>query len=86
MGHLALVTLYLTAYPAQFPDPQKTTEDLNAFARLNEGRLYKLLKACLDPQTDLKGLVKASVGTLSSSRRHLLTQQESSTPATTRSY
>ena len=36
-------------------------EDFQAFAKLNEQRLYKLLKTCLDPLTDLKGLVKASV-------------------------
>lgn len=28
---------------------------------MNEQRLYKLLKTCLDPHTDLKGLVKAMV-------------------------
>ena len=36
-------------------------EDLQAFAKSNEGRLYKLLKTCMDIQTDLKGLVKARV-------------------------
>ncbi|KDQ60158.1 hypothetical protein JAAARDRAFT_711869 [Jaapia argillacea MUCL 33604] len=44
----------------QFPDSQKAAEDLHAFAKLNEGRLYKLLKTCLDTQTDLKNLVKAT--------------------------
>ncbi|KAG1858786.1 armadillo-type protein [Suillus subalutaceus] len=44
----------------QFGDPQKAAEDLHAFARTNENRSYKLLKTCLDTQTDLKGLVKAS--------------------------
>ncbi|KAG6864378.1 hypothetical protein C0991_010047 [Blastosporella zonata] len=43
-----------------FPDPFKASEDLEAFAKLNENRLYKLLKTCMDPQTDLKGLVKAT--------------------------
>ncbi|KAH8116096.1 armadillo-type protein [Phellopilus nigrolimitatus] len=43
-----------------FPDPQKAAEDLQTFAKVNEQRLYKLLKTCMDPQTDLKGLVKAS--------------------------
>ncbi|KAJ6484326.1 armadillo-type protein [Mycena vitilis] len=45
---------------AQFPDPHKISEDLNTFAKLNEQRLYKLLKTCMDIQTDLKGLVKAT--------------------------
>lgn len=44
-----------------FPDPVKASEDLQAFAKLNEARLYKLLKTCMDAQTDLKGLIKATV-------------------------
>ncbi|KAI8986667.1 armadillo-type protein [Trametes punicea] len=47
------------ATAALFPDPHKAAEDLQTFAKLNEGRLYKLLKTCMDVQTDLKGLVKA---------------------------
>ncbi|KAI0790526.1 armadillo-type protein [Abortiporus biennis] len=43
-----------------FPDATKATEDLQNFAKMNENRLYKLLKTCLDPQTDLKNLIKAS--------------------------
>ncbi|GBE89081.1 armadillo-type protein [Sparassis latifolia] len=45
---------------ALFPDPQKAAEDLHAFAKLNENRLYKLLRTCMDVQVDVKGLVKAS--------------------------
>ncbi|KAF9255405.1 hypothetical protein L218DRAFT_884207 [Marasmius fiardii PR-910] len=48
------------AISASFPDPIKTAEDLRAFAKLNESRLYKLLRTCMDVQTDLKGLVKAT--------------------------
>lgn len=44
-----------------FPDPVKASEDLNAFAKLNEARLYKLFKTCMDAQTDLKGLIKGTV-------------------------
>ncbi|KAF9235796.1 armadillo-type protein [Melanogaster broomeanus] len=44
----------------QFPDPQKAADDLQTFARANENRLYKLLKTCMDPQSDLKSIVKAS--------------------------
>ncbi|KAG5641986.1 hypothetical protein DXG03_003815 [Asterophora parasitica] len=43
-----------------FPDQHKAVEDLEAFAKMNEARLYKLLTACMDPQTDLKGLIKAT--------------------------
>ncbi|KAJ7207075.1 armadillo-type protein [Mycena pura] len=45
---------------ASYPEPHKASEDFNAFAKLNEQRLYRLLKLCMDPQTDLKGLVKAT--------------------------
>ncbi len=48
-------------YSATFPDPQKAADDLSAFAKLNEGRLYKLLDTCMDAQTSLKSLVKSSV-------------------------
>ncbi|KAF9482670.1 hypothetical protein BDN70DRAFT_399452 [Pholiota conissans] len=44
---------------AGFPEPVKATEDFQAFAKLNENRLYKLLGTCMDPQTDIKGLIKA---------------------------
>ncbi|KAG2003330.1 cohesin-associated protein Pds5 [Coprinopsis cinerea AmutBmut pab1-1] len=45
---------------ASFPDPLKAKEDLNTFAKLNENRLFKLAKTCMDPQTDVKGLAKAT--------------------------
>ncbi|KAI0305166.1 hypothetical protein B0F90DRAFT_1808987 [Multifurca ochricompacta] len=45
---------------ATFPDPQKAADDLGAFAKLNEGRLYKLLDTCMDTQTNLKVLAKSS--------------------------
>ncbi|KAI0264684.1 armadillo-type protein [Gloeopeniophorella convolvens] len=45
---------------ATLPDPQKAVDDLSAFAKLNESRLYKLLEVCMDPQTNLKLLVKSS--------------------------
>ncbi|KIK94536.1 hypothetical protein PAXRUDRAFT_827895 [Paxillus rubicundulus Ve08.2h10] len=44
----------------QFPDSQKAAEDLQAFAKGNENRLYKLLKTCMDPQSDVRSVVKAS--------------------------
>ncbi|KAI0037137.1 cohesin-associated protein Pds5 [Vararia minispora EC-137] len=43
-----------------FLDRQRASDDLLAFAKLNEGRLYKLLKTCLDTQTDLRTLAKSS--------------------------
>ncbi|KAI0280430.1 armadillo-type protein [Russula aff. rugulosa BPL654] len=41
---------------ATFPDPQKAADDLSAFSKLNESRLYKLLDTCMDTQTSLKSL------------------------------
>jgi sister-chromatid-cohesion protein PDS5 len=62
---LLLLPIYftITGYTiVTFPDTQRAADDLNSFAKANEGRLYKLFKACIDPQTDLKGLIKATVG------------------------
>ena len=53
--------LVLINHSASFPDAQKAAEDMQSFARMNEQRLYKLMKTCMDPQTDLKGLVKSMV-------------------------
>ena len=39
----------------------KVTEDLRAFAKMNEGRLYKLLKTCMDTSSDVKAICRASV-------------------------
>ena len=33
---------------------------MHDFAKANENRLYKLLKTCMDPQSDLKSIAKAS--------------------------
>jgi hypothetical protein len=54
-------SLIVSTFLGQFLDTQKVSEDLHAFAKLNERRLYKLLTTCMDPQTDLKSLVKATV-------------------------
>ena len=50
-----------THLASSFAEPIKVAEDLQAFAKLNENRLYKWLGTCLDSQTDIKGLVKAQV-------------------------
>nr|WJN24946.1 cohesin maintenance factor [Tranzscheliella williamsii] len=42
-----------------FADPDKAKTDLHAFAKLNDARIYKLLRACFDTQSDLKTLVKS---------------------------
>ncbi|KAF8605742.1 cohesin-associated protein Pds5 [Ceratobasidium sp. AG-I] len=52
-GAIALLT-------GMIPDSSKYADDLRAFAKLNENRLYKLLKTCVDPQTDLKTLIKST--------------------------
>ena len=53
-------------------DPPKFAADLQAFAKLNEQRLYKLMKTCMDVQTDLKGLVKAMVSSIYAYERGLV--------------
>lgn len=44
-----------------FTDAEQAKKDMEAFAAANEARLYKLFKACADPQTDLRTLVKSRV-------------------------
>lgn len=46
---------------ARLPDPTKATEDLKKFVKANEKQLYKLLRILMDPQTDLKLLLKSHV-------------------------
>ncbi|EPQ30988.1 uncharacterized protein PFL1_01177 [Pseudozyma flocculosa PF-1] len=48
----------------QFGDPQRAQSDLHAFAKLNDARIYRLLKTCFDPQQELKALVKARADAL----------------------
>lgn len=44
---------------ALFPDAEKAKTDLHAFAKLNDTRIYRLIRTCFDPQTDLRTAVKA---------------------------
>ncbi|EKM75631.1 hypothetical protein AGABI1DRAFT_132023 [Agaricus bisporus var. burnettii JB137-S8] len=43
-----------------YMNDHKASEDLHSFAKLNQDRLYKLLKTCFNPQTDIKTLGKSS--------------------------
>ncbi|KAK0480865.1 armadillo-type protein [Armillaria novae-zelandiae] len=43
---------------ALYPDSSKAADDFHAFAKLNDSTAYKHLKKCIDPQTDLKTLIK----------------------------
>lgn len=56
-----ITSLVLSLIIATFTDPQRATDDLQTFAKMNEKRLYKLLRTVMDPQTDLKTLVKTTV-------------------------
>lgn len=60
-----------------FPDPKRAKEDLHKFAKMNENRLYKLLGTLMDPQTDLKTLLKTYV------RRFRAARYAERTPADT---
>ncbi|EST07987.1 Armadillo-type fold [Kalmanozyma brasiliensis GHG001] len=42
-----------------FADPERAKTDLHAFAKLNDARIYRLIRTCFDPQTDLKTAVKS---------------------------
>ncbi|CCF52151.1 hypothetical protein NDA11_006419 [Ustilago hordei] len=42
-----------------FADPERAKTDLHALAKLNDTRIYRLIRTCFDPQTDLKTAVKA---------------------------
>jgi hypothetical protein len=50
---------------ASFGDPKKAHDDLIKFAKMNENRIYSLLKVLMNPQTDLKTMVKTNVSALS---------------------
>lgn len=45
----------------RLPDSSKVTEDLGKFVKANEKQLYKLIRILVDPQTDLKLLLKTYV-------------------------
>ena len=51
----------LTVSGQMFADPVKARKDLEAFADANDARLYKLVKGCVEPQSDLRQIVKAKV-------------------------
>ncbi len=62
-SHKLVFPLNLTSPIAWvYSSDTKASEDLHAFAKLNENRLYKLLKTCFNPQADLKSIAKSSVG------------------------
>nr|WJN24940.1 cohesin maintenance factor [Moesziomyces parantarcticus] len=44
---------------ALFADPERAKTDLHAFAKLNDARIYRLIRTCFDPQSDLKTAVKS---------------------------
>ncbi|ORY30387.1 armadillo-type protein [Naematelia encephala] len=56
----ARLQFVINAISAQhFADPEKARKDMETFAAVNEPRLYKLFKTCVDPHTDLRTLIKA---------------------------
>ncbi|ELU44304.1 cohesin-associated protein Pds5 [Rhizoctonia solani AG-1 IA] len=61
MPETSIELLPNNGFVAQSADASKLADDLRTFAKLNESRLYKLLKTCVDPQTDLKALIKCTV-------------------------
>jgi sister-chromatid-cohesion protein PDS5 len=59
-----MLSISLRPEDSAFVDVEKAKKDLDAFVDANEPRLYKLLKSCGDPQTDLSTLVKARVSAI----------------------
>ncbi|TPX33974.1 hypothetical protein SmJEL517_g03195 [Synchytrium microbalum] len=49
----------LEALTVRFPDPQKAKSNLMKFATNNEARLYKLIRAAMDPNSEYKHVYKA---------------------------
>lgn len=49
----------IQAIAGSFVDSSKASEDLRAFASMNEVRLYKAFRSCIDPKSDLKVLAKS---------------------------
>lgn len=49
---------------SQLADPEKAASDLQKFAQANESRIVRLIKACFDPQSDLKTLIKSRADAL----------------------
>ncbi|KAJ3508895.1 hypothetical protein NLJ89_g5509 [Agrocybe chaxingu] len=52
-------SLSITHIANGLPDPQRATSDLQAFAASHDQRLYKLLKTCMDPQSELKAVIRS---------------------------
>ena len=46
---------------SQFVDTDKARKDMETFAAINEQRLYRLYKVCVDVHSDLQSLVKSRV-------------------------
>jgi sister-chromatid-cohesion protein PDS5 len=46
---------------AHFVDTDKAKKDMNTFAAVNEQKLYRLYRHCVDIQTDLQTLIKSRV-------------------------
>lgn len=53
---------------SQFVDIDKARKDMESFAAINEQRLYRLYKVCVDVHSDLQSLVKSRVSSSVQSR------------------
>ncbi|CAO1626749.1 unnamed protein product [Sympodiomycopsis kandeliae] len=56
---LARLKASLRGSITSMPDASKAAADLSTFANMNDSRIYRLFRACLDPTTDLKTYIKA---------------------------
>jgi hypothetical protein len=46
---------------SKFVDVEKARKDMESFAAINEQKLYRLYKICVDVHSDLESLVKSRV-------------------------
>lgn len=67
---LRKIRLIRLARLGRFPDHLKASDDLQAFGKMHESRLYKFITTCLDVSVDLKTLVKSMVQHSTSERHH----------------
>jgi hypothetical protein len=49
---------------SKFVDVEKARKDMESFAAINEQKLYRLYKICVDVHSDLESLVKSRVSCL----------------------
>ena len=58
MQNLTYLNLWILG---KLPDPAKSKNHLSAFAKLKDTHVYKLIRDCMNPQSDYKTVRKSAV-------------------------